>query len=171
MKMQCRGKPNECNQCDYASYYASALKTHLKMHSGEKSNKCNQCDYASSQAGNLRNHLKTHSGEKSNKYGVCEKGFRRNDEMMKHKKKQHLGVDVVAKPLKTENAIFQQVKIKSSSALVKLENENHGSKTGEKEGRKVENLTYPPRDQSTAVSVRYLGVILCRKRGVFRRKK
>ena len=58
--------------------------------------------------------------------------------MMKHKKKQHLGVDVVAKPLRTENAIFQQVELISSSTLVKLENENHGSKTGEKEGGKLE---------------------------------
>ena len=40
------------------------------MHSGEKSNKCNQCDYASSYASNLRAHLKTHSGEKSNKSGL-----------------------------------------------------------------------------------------------------
>ena len=53
-------------------------------------------------------------------------------------KKQHLGVDVVAKPLRTENTIFQQVNIKSSSALVQLENENHGSKTGEKEGGKLD---------------------------------
>ena len=41
-------KSNKCNQCEYASFYASALKTHLKIHSGEKSNKCNLCDYASS---------------------------------------------------------------------------------------------------------------------------
>jgi len=40
-----------------------------------------------------------------------------------------LGVDVVAKPFRTENAIFQQVKIKSSSALVNLENETHGRNT------------------------------------------
>ena len=67
-----RGKSNKCNLCDYASFYASALKTHLKMHSGEKSNKCNQCDYASSRAGHLRTHLKTHSGEKSNKCNQCD---------------------------------------------------------------------------------------------------
>ena len=58
-------KSNKCNQCDFASSYASALRTHLKIHSGEKS-KCNQCDYASSDASNLRTHLKTHSGEKPN---------------------------------------------------------------------------------------------------------
>ena len=50
-------KSNKCNQCDFASAYASALSTHLKIHSGEKSNKCNQCDYASSQAGHLRDNF------------------------------------------------------------------------------------------------------------------
>ena len=30
-----RKDKNKCNQCDYASSYASALRTHLKMHSGE----------------------------------------------------------------------------------------------------------------------------------------
>ena len=27
-------KSNKCNQCDYASSYASALRAHLKRHSG-----------------------------------------------------------------------------------------------------------------------------------------
>ena len=57
----------KCNQCGFASRYASALRAHLKAHSGEKPNKCNQCEYTSSYAGDLRRHLKTHSGEKTNK--------------------------------------------------------------------------------------------------------
>ena len=43
-------KLNKCNQCDFASVHASALRTHLKIHSGEKPNKCKQCDYAFSRA-------------------------------------------------------------------------------------------------------------------------
>ena len=58
-------RSNICNQCEYASSYASALRGHLKTHSGEKTNKCNQCDFASSRASDLRQHLKTHCGEKS----------------------------------------------------------------------------------------------------------
>ena len=64
-------KTNKCSQCEFASYWAVSLRTHLKIHSGEKSNKCNQCDYASSCADTLRTHFKTHSGEKSNKCNQC----------------------------------------------------------------------------------------------------
>ena len=67
--VQKKNKENshKCNQCEYASSYASSLRTHLKMHSGEKSNKCNQCDYVSFEASNLRRHLEMHCGEKFNK--------------------------------------------------------------------------------------------------------
>ena len=36
---------NKCTQCDYASFRADVLRTHLKIHSGQKSNKCQQCDF------------------------------------------------------------------------------------------------------------------------------
>ena len=53
-----KNKLSKCNQCDYASDWTSALRRHLKTHSGEKSNKCNQCGYASTQADNLTTHIK-----------------------------------------------------------------------------------------------------------------
>ena len=62
---------NTCNQCDFATSYASSLRAHLKAHSGENTKKCNQCDYASSESGNMMRHLKTHSGEKSYKRNQC----------------------------------------------------------------------------------------------------
>ena len=37
-------KSNKCNQCNFVSFWAGNLRTHLKTHSGEKPNKCNQCD-------------------------------------------------------------------------------------------------------------------------------
>ena len=59
-----REKSNKCNMCDYASFHAGNLRTHLKTNSGEKSNKCNQCDYTSSYPSALKTHLKMHNGEK-----------------------------------------------------------------------------------------------------------
>ena len=45
---RCTGeKSHKCNQCDFESAWASALKKHLKIHSGERSFKCTQCDFAS----------------------------------------------------------------------------------------------------------------------------
>ena len=81
---------NKCNQCDYASFYASVLRTHLKTHSGEKSNKCNQCDYASFYGSALRTHLKTHSGEKSNKCNQCDFASSYESSLSRHLK-THIG--------------------------------------------------------------------------------
>ena len=65
-------KSNKCNQCDYASSFASHLRTHLKIHNGKKSHKCNQCDYVSYQSGHSRVYLKTHTGEVTHKCNQCD---------------------------------------------------------------------------------------------------
>ena len=46
--INCGEKSNKCNQREYSSSYANALRAHLKTHSGEKLNKCNQCGNVSS---------------------------------------------------------------------------------------------------------------------------
>ena len=43
---------------NYTSSVAGNLRTHLKTHTEEKSNTCNQCDYISLYASALRTHLK-----------------------------------------------------------------------------------------------------------------
>ena len=84
-----RRKVKKCNQCDYVFSYASALRRHLKKHSGEVKQMLpvwlcilsgnpfedkSQCDYASSNASSFMMHLKSHRGEKSNKCNQCDYG-------------------------------------------------------------------------------------------------
>ena len=91
-------KPNKCNQCDYVSSYASALRTHLKTHGGEKSNTCNQWDFTSLYASALRTHLKTHSEEKSNKSNQCDYATSRAGNLRTHLKIQWGKVNVIMHP-------------------------------------------------------------------------
>ena len=79
-------KSNKCNQCDYATAYASALRKHLIIHSWKKSNKCNQCDYVSCRESDLRTHLKTHNGENPNKCSQCDYASSRADNLRTHLK-------------------------------------------------------------------------------------
>ena len=62
----------KCKQCDYASFQARDIMSHLKTHFEEKLQKCRQCPFASVWAVTLKNHVKTHSGEKSHKCNQCD---------------------------------------------------------------------------------------------------
>ena len=50
--------------CGEKSSRASDLKRHLMIHTGKKANKCSQFDFASSWTSALRTHLKMHSGDR-----------------------------------------------------------------------------------------------------------
>ena len=96
-----RRKVKKCKQCDYVFSYASALRRHLKKHSGEVKQMLpvwlcilsgnpfedtSQCDYASSNASSLMMHLKSHRGEKSNKCNQCDYGSYLASDLRKHLK-------------------------------------------------------------------------------------
>ena len=78
----------KCSQCEYTSFRAGPLRSHLKSHSGQKRNKCNQCDYVSSQAGKLRRHLQMHSREKSHKCNQCDYASFHAGDFRRHLKTQ-----------------------------------------------------------------------------------
>ncbi|KAF2349626.1 Zinc finger C2H2-type [Trinorchestia longiramus] len=52
-----------CNVCNYEAMYASAVKIHLRSHSGEKPYHCPYCPYKSTTSGNVKTHLRKHTGE------------------------------------------------------------------------------------------------------------
>ena len=53
----------KCRVCSYEAGYASALKIHIRTHSGEKPYKCTFCSHSATTSGNLKTHLRKHTGE------------------------------------------------------------------------------------------------------------
>ena len=64
-------RPFSCTSCTYQSSSRSALRTHLRSHTGEKPFKCDECSYVSSDHNSLRRHKMRHSGERPYKCPLC----------------------------------------------------------------------------------------------------
>lgn len=65
-------RPYVCSSCGHRASSRSALKTHIRSHTGEKPFKCDQCDYSTSDHNSLRRHRMRHSGERPYKCPFCD---------------------------------------------------------------------------------------------------
>ena len=81
-----RKKPYKCQQCDTSCTSPSALKIHMRTHSGEKPYICQECDKGFIQTGNLNKHMRTHTGEKPYACQQCDKSFIESSHLKRHMK-------------------------------------------------------------------------------------
>ena len=73
-----------CEICRKTFLRPSALKVHMRIHSGDRPFKCPHCPRTFTQSGNLTVHLRKHSGEKPFACTICLKRFAQSNSLRVH---------------------------------------------------------------------------------------
>lgn len=73
-----------CPHCRKQFSSTSALKMHIKLHTGEKENQCKVCLKHFVQPGNLKQHMLVHTGERIHNCSVCSKKFTHLSDCNRH---------------------------------------------------------------------------------------
>ncbi|RZC39228.1 zinc finger protein 91 [Asbolus verrucosus] len=84
-------KPYLCNYCGYKGSSRSALKMHIRQHTGEKPFVCDACSYATSDHNSLRRHKLRHTGQKPYKCSFCSYACIQSSTYKVHIKTKHPG--------------------------------------------------------------------------------
>lgn len=73
-----------CEICNKMFLRPSALKVHMRIHSGDRPFKCTHCPRTFTQSGNLTVHLRKHSGERPFACAICLKRFSQSNSLRVH---------------------------------------------------------------------------------------
>ncbi|XP_053472293.1 zinc finger protein 883 [Ictalurus furcatus] len=79
-------RPHVCTVCDKGYPTHSALKVHMKSHSGDKPFRCELCGNCFKTKGNLKCHQSIHTGQRPFRCAYCEMCFYHKTHLKKHER-------------------------------------------------------------------------------------
>jgi len=88
----------ECSVCGKRLSSSTAVKVHMRSHSGHRPYSCNVCNAQFLQLGHLSNHMRRHTGERPYTCQVCQRAFAQPQHLQKHRR-LHSDVPAAVSPV------------------------------------------------------------------------
>lgn len=117
-------KPFLCSFCGYSASSRSALKLHIRKHTGSKPFNCEECQYTTSDHNSLRRHKMRHSGVRPYNCPYCPYSSIQSTTYKVHLKNKHAVEDVSNILFQCNYCVFKTVKESIFLAHVSKHDEN-----------------------------------------------